>query len=80
MSDTTPANFLTLLPAKVRRGIYIGYGAVSMVGTGATAYYAALPNLTTPDWVIGGLAVLGALAAPVSVLAASNVQSKVNGV
>ena len=65
-------NPLTLLPAKARKAVYITYGALSLAGTGITAYYTALPNLTVPDPVIGGLAVLGALAAPIAVLAGSN--------
>ena len=67
-------NPLTLLPARARQAIYIVYGLLALAGTGATAYYGALPGLTVPDWVVGGLAVLGALAAPISVLAASNTQ------
>lgn len=75
-------NPLTLLPARVRQAVYVGYGLLALAGTGAAAYYAALPALTVPDWLTGGLAVLGALAAPVSVLAATNVQqdkTDVNG-
>lgn len=69
--DTSP---LTLLPAKARKALYIAYGALSIAGIGVTAYYTALPAMTVPDPVIGGLAVLGALAAPFSVLAGGNVQ------
>jgi hypothetical protein len=65
-------NPLTLLPAKARQAIYIGYGSLSLVGIGVTAYYGAIPTLTVPDAVTGGLAVLGALAAPIGVLAATN--------
>lgn len=69
MSTSNP---LTLLPAKVRQGIYVGYGILSLTGVGVTAYYGAVPALTIPDFVTGGLAVLGALAAPIGVLAATN--------
>lgn len=65
-------NPLTLLPAKARQAIYITYGVLALVGVGITAYYGAVPSLVTPDYVTGGLAVLGALAAPIGVLAASN--------
>ena len=67
-------NPLTLLPAKARQVIYTVYGMLALAGTGATAYFAALPHLTMPDQLIGALAVLGALAAPIGVLAAVNVQ------
>ena len=72
MTNTNP---LVLLPAKARKAIYVGYGALSLVAVGVTAYYGAIPTLTVPDPVTGGLAVLGALAAPISVLAASNMPS-----
>ena len=49
---------------------------VALVGDVVTGSYGALPNLTVPDPVIGGLAVLGALAAPFSVLAGGNVQDE----
>lgn len=67
-----PDNPLATLPAIARRVIYGLYGLAALAGVGVTAYYAALPDLTAPDWVIGGLAVIGALAAPVSVLAYTN--------
>ena len=73
-------NPLTLLPAKVRLAIYVAYGCLAIAGIGAAAYYAALPALTVPDWLTGGLAVLGALAAPISILAAGNVQQDKSGV
>lgn len=66
-------NVLTMLPAAIRRAIYTVYGLLALIGTAVTAYYGALPNLTVPPWVSGGLAVLGALAAPISVLAVTNV-------
>ena len=66
------SNPLTLLPAKARQAIYIVYGVLSLIAVGVTAYYGAIPSLTVPDQVTGGLAVLGALAAPIGVLAATN--------
>lgn len=66
------SNPLTLLPARARQAIYITYGVLSLIGVGVTAYYGAVPTLTVPDYVTGGLAVLGALAAPIGVLAATN--------
>ena len=66
------SNPLTLLPPRARQAIYITYGALSLTGVGVTAYYGAIPALVVPDWVTGGLAVLGALAAPIGVLAATN--------
>ena len=60
------------IPVQVRRGIYSVYAVVSLIGIGINAYYTALPYVKTPDWAVGGLAVLGALAGPVGLLAASN--------
>ncbi len=60
------------IPVQVRRGIYSVYAVVSLIGIGINAYYTALPYVQTPDWAVGGLAVLGALAGPVGLLAASN--------
>lgn len=71
MLDNNP---LMLLPARARQIAYSAYGLASLSGIGITAYYAALPSLTVPDQVVGGLAVLGALAAPFAALAASNVR------
>lgn len=69
-----PTNtMLTQLPPRWRRRIYSTYGLLSLVGVGISAFYGAVPSLTVPDWVTGGLAVLGALAAPIGVLAASNI-------
>jgi hypothetical protein len=45
-----------------------------LAATALTAYFGAVPGLTVPHWLTGGLAMLGALAAPVSVLAAANVR------
>lgn len=74
-------NPLTLLPAKVRLAVYVIYGLCSLAGTAALAYYAAIPALAVPDWLTGAMAALGALAAPISVLAANNVRDRnVNGV
>lgn len=66
------SNPLILLPARARQAIYIVYGVLSLVAIGVTAYYTALPELAIPDPVVGSLAVLGALAGPFGVLAASN--------
>jgi hypothetical protein len=65
-------NPLTLLPARVRLGVYVGYGCLSLTGSAALAYYAAIPALAVPDWLTGVMAALGALAAPIGVLAATN--------
>ena len=74
-ATTQPAdNVLTLLPAVVRRTIYLAYGLLSLAATALTAYFGAVPGLTVPHWLTGGLAMLGALAAPVSVLAAANIR------
>jgi TRAP-type C4-dicarboxylate transport system permease small subunit len=82
MSDSTTvatgqpgSNVLSLLPPRVRRAIYVVYGLLSLTGTALTAWFGAVPGVTTPYWLMGGLAVLGALAAPISVLAAVNVKS-----
>lgn len=68
-------NVLTLLPVKVRRTIYVVYGILALIGSSATAAYAALPQYEVPAALTAGLAVLGVLAAPIGVLAASNTGS-----
>ena len=67
-----PPNVLTLLPARARRVVYILFGVVSLLSTATMAAYTALPDRETPDWLVVALAVLGALAGPVGVLAASH--------
>jgi hypothetical protein len=67
-------NVLTLLPPKARKAAYVVYGLLGLAGVGITAYYGAVPGLTVPPQVFGGLAVLGALSPAFSVLAASNVK------
>lgn len=67
-------NPLTLLPARARKIVYGIYGGLSLAGVGVAAYYAAVPTLTVPDFVVGGLAVLGSLAPAFTVLATSNIQ------
>jgi hypothetical protein len=67
-----PPNVLTLLPARARRVVYILFGLVSLLSTATMAAYTALPNREAPDWLVVTLAVLGALAGPIGVLAASN--------
>jgi hypothetical protein len=73
-SGDASTNVLIQLPARLRRAIYICYGLLALAGTATTAYFGALPNVAAPEWVTGGLAALGALAAPISVLAATNVR------
>lgn len=72
--DDAGANVLAMFPPGVRRVIYAVYGLLALIGTAMTAYYGALPGLAVPDQLMGGMAALGALAAPMSVLAASNVK------
>ena len=69
-----PSNVLTLLPSSVRRMIYMIYGLLSLVTTAAMAAFTALPQYDVPAWLVAALAVLGALAAPVGVIAASNTE------
>jgi hypothetical protein len=69
-----PSNVLTMLPPSVRRAIYMVYGLLSLITTAAMAAFTALPQYEVPAWLVAALAVLGALAAPVSVVAASNTQ------
>lgn len=60
------------LPVQVRRVIYAVYTLAAIAGIGISAFYKALPDVQAPNWVIGGLAALGALAAPVGMLAWNN--------
>jgi hypothetical protein len=69
-----PSNVLTMLPPSVRRAIYLVYGLLSLASTAAMAAFSALPQYEVPTWLVAALAVLGALAAPVGVIAASNTQ------
>ena len=68
----TSQNVLTLLPPSARRIIYLMYGILALIGSAATAAYAALPQYEVPPALTAALAVLGVLAAPIGVLAASN--------
>ena len=69
-----PPNVLALLPPSVRRMIYVVYGLLSLAATAAMAAFTALPQYDVPAWLVAALAVLGALAAPVGVVAASNTE------
>ena len=69
-----PSNVLSMLPPSVRRAIYMVYGLLSLVSTAAMAAFTALPQYEVPAWLVAALAALGALAAPVGVIAASNTE------
>lgn len=72
MPDTQ--NPLVMLPAKIRQGLYVGYGLV-VIATGATQVgYAAVPNMTQPVWLTVTLAVVTFLGVPFAALAATHVQ------
>ena len=65
-------NVLTLLPPRARQAIYVVYGLAGLAGLATVAFYGALPGASVPAWLSAGLAALGALSAPIGVLAASN--------
>ncbi len=67
-----PSSVLNMLPPSARRLIYMVYGLLSLASTAAMAAFTALPQYEVPAWLVAALAVLGALAAPVGVIAASN--------
>lgn len=67
-----PSSALNMLPPSARRLIYMVYGLLSLASTAAMAAFTALPQYEVPAWLVAALAVLGALAAPVGVIAASN--------
>ena len=66
------SSVLNMLPPSARRLIYMVYGLLSLASTAAMAAFTALPQYEVPAWLVAALAVLGALAAPVGVIAASN--------
>lgn len=68
--DTTHA--LALLPAAVRRRVYIALGCVSSLLSGLGAFFLASP-FSVPWWVGAGLAGVGVLAGPFAILAGGNV-------
>lgn len=68
--DTTQA--LALLPAKVRRRVYITLGCVSSLLSALAAFYLASPY-SVPFWVGAGLAGVGVAAGPFAILAGNNV-------
>ncbi len=70
--DTTQA--LAMLPAKVRRRVYITLGCVSSALSGLGAFFLASPY-PVPFWVGAGLAGIGVLAGPFAILAGGNVTS-----
>lgn len=67
-----PSSVLNMLPPSARRLIYMVCGLLSLASTAAMAAFTALPQYEVPAWLVAALAVLGALAAPVGVIAASN--------
>lgn len=62
-------NPFTMLGPKTRKTIYMIFGFAVILAGAAAVYY----NGTSPDWLDGINRVLTYLAAPISVLAASNV-------
>lgn len=68
--DTAQA--LALLPAVVRKRIYIGLGCVASLLSAVVAFFLASP-LTVPWWIPAGLAGIGSLAGPFGILAGGNV-------
>jgi len=73
-----PSNVLTMLPPALRRAIYMVYGVLSLIATATLAAFTALPQYEVPAWLVAALAALGAVAAPVGVIAASNTQVPAN--
>lgn len=65
-------NLISLMPPSWRYWLYATYGAASLAFGAIAAYCAAVPNLATPTWVIGGLAALGWLGSAIGLVAAGN--------
>ena len=61
-----------LIPARARRTIYAAASLAGLALTAAVVGFTAVSQ-TVPDWLTATLAVLGALTAPLGMLAASNV-------
>jgi len=64
-------NWTSLIPARVRAAIYIGFGILSLAQTSVLAYCAAV-QVAAPLWAVGGGAVLGVIGAAFGFVAAGN--------
>jgi hypothetical protein len=66
-------NVFTMLPAKVRRAVYITYGLATL-GVSSAAAYCAATSVDVPAVIVGIGGALVPIGALVSGTAASNVQ------
>lgn len=62
---------LTLIPAKVRLGVYLTYFLLTLAFSSVGAYFLALHE-RVPDWAIGGAAAIVPIGAAFAAVAASN--------
>lgn len=77
MSNLTaiPSPLAEVLPAQVRRGLYVTFAIVGIVLGAIQVGYAAVPDINTPTWLIVALAVYASLGTPFGALALANVPS-----
>lgn len=66
-------NFLTLIPAKVRLWLYIGFTAVGIFFGAIQVGFASLPGTAQPSWLTVALVVYAYLGTALGLTAASNV-------
>lgn len=66
-------NWTSLIPAKIRSALYVGFGVLSLAQSSILAYSAAVQS-PAPVWAVGGGAVLGVIGAAFGFVAAGNTE------
>ena len=67
------SNWTSLIPARVRSALYVGFGVLSLAQSSILAYSAAVQS-PAPVWAVGGGAVLGVIGAAFGFVAAGNTE------
>lgn len=67
------SNWTSLIPARIRSALYVGFGVLSLAQSSILAYSAAV-QAPAPVWAVGGGAVLGVIGAAFGFVAAGNTE------
>ncbi|MBF6672458.1 hypothetical protein [Glutamicibacter sp. FBE19] len=73
------SNWTSLIPARIRSALYVGFGVLSLAQSSILAYSAAVQS-PAPVWAVGGGAVLGVIGAAFGFVAAGNTDTTVRTV